>query len=135
MSMVPYHIANRAELERAFTKMEKDRLDALGVSAGGVLASLPQLIIEHSQRLHIPISTGPGAPAEMAALFLFGPNLLQAYRDAAKYVDRIFKGAAPGDLPIEQPTRFEMVVNLKIARTLGLKIPNSVLLRADRVIE
>lgn len=135
MTFVPYHIANRAEVERAFAKMEKDRLDALGVSGGGVLVNLAQLIVDHLQRLHIPVSLVPGAPGEMSALFLYGPNLLQAYRDAAKYVDRILKGTRPGDLPIEQPTRFEMVVNLKIARALGLKIPPSVLLRADRVIE
>ena len=77
----------------------------------------------------------PFSPGEKSALFLYGPSLLQAYRDAAKYVARIFKGTRPSELPIEQPTRFEMVVNMKVARALGLKIPQSVLIRADRVIE
>jgi putative ABC transport system substrate-binding protein len=134
-NMVPYHLTNRSELESAFAKIEADRVDALGVSGGGVLFNLMHLVIENAQRLRIPISLAPGMPGDVSALFLYGPNVQQAYRDAAKYVDRILRGARPADLPIEQPSRFEMVANVKIARALGLKIPPSVLLRADRVIE
>ena len=70
-----------------------------------------------------------------AALFTFGPSMPQAYRDAARFVDRILNGAKPGDLPIEQPTRFHLMVNLKHAKAIGVTVPQSVLLRADRVIE
>jgi len=136
-TLISYRVANREEIEKAFAEMSKARPDALLLSGGGVLSNLFGMIIENCQRLRIPFPWVPGASNEAAAaaLFLFGPNWVQGYRDAAKYVDRILRGAKPGDLPIEQPTRFEMVINLKTARALGLKIPQSVMLRADRVIE
>jgi putative ABC transport system substrate-binding protein len=68
-------------------------------------------------------------------LISFGVNYAELYRQAAKYVDKIFKGARPGDLPVEQPTKFELCVNRRTARALGLAIPQSILLRADRVVE
>jgi putative tryptophan/tyrosine transport system substrate-binding protein len=68
-------------------------------------------------------------------LFAYAPSFTEGYRKAASYVDRILKGANPGDLPIEQPTKFEFVLNLKTAKAFGLTIPQSVLLRADQVIE
>jgi putative ABC transport system substrate-binding protein len=82
-------------------------------------------------RLRIPLSSSFGS----GALFSYAPALEQAYRDSARYVDRILKGAKPGDLPIEQPTRFQFVVNLKTAHTLGIDVPPTVMVRADRVIE
>jgi putative ABC transport system substrate-binding protein len=72
---------------------------------------------------------------ESGGLISYGPNLVAIERRAAEYVDRIFKDAKPADLPVEQPTKIEMVINMKTARTLGVAIPQSVLLRADEVIE
>lgn len=136
-TLVPYYVANRAELEKAFAAMAKTRPDALLIGGGGVLTNQFELIVERCQRLRIPFPTVPGVSNEtaQAALFLFGANWVQGYRDAAGYVARILKGARPGDLPIEQPTKFELVINLKTAKAFGLTIPQSVLVRADRVIE
>jgi len=136
-TLVPYYVASRTELEKAFGAMAKSRPDALLIGGGGVLTNQFEMIVENCRRLRIPFPTVPGVANDtaQAALFLFGANWVQGYRDAASYVDRILKGAKAGDLPIEQPTKFELVINLKVAKALGLTIPQSVLVRADRVIE
>jgi putative ABC transport system substrate-binding protein len=131
VTIVPYFAANQAELEKSLAAMAKDRLDALTLGGGGVIVNYGQLIAENSLRLRIPLA----GYFSFGGLVSYNPSLIQAYRDSARYVDKILKGAKPGELPIEQPTRFEMVVNLKTARALGVTIPESLMLRADRVIE
>ena len=79
-------------------------------------------------------STPGKAPAAAGGLLAYGVNIPHAYRRAAYYVDKILKGAKPGDLPVEQPTKFDFVVNLKTAKSLGITIPESILLQADEVI-
>ena len=84
---------------------------------------------------HWPVVTGDSETAEEGALLSYGADPVAQYRRAAYYVDRILKGAKPGDLPIEQPTKFELVINMKTAKALGIKIPDSILVQATRVIE
>jgi putative ABC transport system substrate-binding protein len=83
----------------------------------------------------LPLAGGWGAWAQAGGLLSYGPNVGEVVRNAATYVDKIFKGAKPGDLPVQQPTRFELLINLRSAKALGLSIPESLLLRADKVIE
>ena len=73
--------------------------------------------------------------AEAGGILAYGVNQLEIWRRASYFIDRIFKGAKPQDIPIEQPTKFELVINMKTAKTLGVRIPNSILVRADKVIE
>jgi putative ABC transport system substrate-binding protein len=136
LTLVTYYASNRVELDKVWAKIAQDRLDA--VTIGGALPALLShftSITTEASRLRLPFAFPGSSQTEPQALFWFGANLPQAYRDAARYVDRILKGAKPGDLPIEQPTRFELVLNLKHAKTLGIVVPQSALLRADRVIE
>jgi len=83
----------------------------------------------------LPSVSQPREYAEAGGLVSYGPNLADQFRRAATYVDKIFKGAKPGDLPIEQSSTFELLINGRTAKTLGLNIPQSILLRADKVIE
>ena len=92
-------------------------------------------IFEFGIKERIPAFGVPTADIDLGSLMAYSVSLLDLYRRAAGFVDRILKGAKPGDLPIEQPTTFELVVNLKTARALGLALPQSILLRADRVID
>ena len=123
------------ELEAAFAAIAKGRADTLFVDGTGVNYVHPRPIIEFAARLRLPaIYTFREGP-EAGGLMSYASNWADLFRRAATYVDKILKGAKPGELPIEQPTKFELVINLKTARALGLAIPQSLLLRADEVIE
>jgi putative tryptophan/tyrosine transport system substrate-binding protein len=116
---------------------------ALGREPGGGLVVLPDIftvthhapIILVAARNKIPAVYGVTAYAEEGGLLHYGPGVKDTWRSAATYVDRILRGATPGDLPVQFPTKFEMVVNLKTAKALGLTVPQSILLSADEVIE
>ena len=117
----------------AATARAKRAKAILLLSSGAFFAGRFKLIAAAS-RERLPVFSNRNYD-EAGALLAFGPSFPEMYRRAAEFVDRILKGAKPADLPVEQPTRFELIVNLKTAKTLGIKIPESVMLRADRVIE
>ena len=117
--------------------MIEQHAEALLILPDPVFTSLtrrPQ-IIALAARHRIPASYDDREFIESGGLMSYGPNLAEMYRHAATYVDKILKGAKPGDLPIEQPANFELVINLRTAKALGLSIPQTLLLRADEVIE
>lgn len=128
-------VRNPRELDSAFSAAAQDRLQALVVFTDGVLFSQRARIAELAAQRRLPVIYESGDFAEAGGLIAYGPSYSALAIRAATYVDRILKGAKPADLPVEQPTKFELVVNVKAAQSLGLSIPPAILLRADRVIE
>ncbi len=123
------------ELERAFATMARDRADALAVLPTLLTAVHAKRIIDLAGKHRLPAIYAFRSHVEDGGLMSYGTGVLDQYRRAATYVDKILKGAKPADLPVEQPMKFELVINLKTAKALGLTIPQSVLIRADRVIQ
>ena len=123
------------ELESAFAVMTKERADAVLVLSDPMTFFHRARIAELAAKRRLPTMHGVRGYVDAGGLMSYWADQADLYRRVVSYVDRILKGAKPGDLPIEQPTRFELVINLKTAKTLGLTIPPSVLLRADQVIE
>jgi putative ABC transport system substrate-binding protein len=123
------------EFDSAFAAMTRERAGALYVVGDPMFWAQRRRLAELAAKSRLPAVYELKDHAEAGGLMAYGPNLLDMYRRAATYVDKILKGAKPGDLPVEQPTKFELVINLKTAKALGLTIPPSLLLRADQVIE
>ena len=119
----------------AFALISRARAEALFVSVSAAAYADRGLIVDFATRTRLPSTFRFREPVELGGLMSYGNNAADAFRRAAGYVDKILKGAKPADLPIEQPTKFELVINLKTAKALGLTIPPSLLLRADQVIE
>jgi len=122
------------ELEAALANIARDRYDAILVFADGFTQSFAGRIAAFSLRQRIPAVDGWSPFAREGNLMIYGPVLEECYRRLAVYVDKIHKGAHAGDLPIELPTKIELVINLKTAKAIGVAIPQSLLLRADEVI-
>jgi putative ABC transport system substrate-binding protein len=123
------------ELEGLFAAAARERTQALVVFAHGFAYQNRSRIAELAARQRLPAMFGWREFVEAGGLMSYGPNVRAVVRRAAIYVDKILKGARPADLPIEQPTKFELIINLKTAKALGLTIPPSLLQRADQVIE
>jgi putative ABC transport system substrate-binding protein len=132
--LVPYYVSNRHEIEEAFGRMAKDPPDALMPCPSSVLFAYRDVLFENVLRLRIPLTSYITNNVPLGVLFAYAASMAELYRGSAVFVDKIFRGANPGDLPIEQPTNFQLVVNAGTAKALGLAVPESVLLRADRVI-
>jgi len=128
-------IANEQEIDRAFAKLGEDRTTAVIVMADAYLLLQRNLVIAAAARYRVPaIFPFPVFPAS-GGLISYGSRLADQFREAADYVDRILKGAHPGDLPVQMPTKYELVINVKAARALGIDVPLSLLSTADKVIE
>jgi putative ABC transport system substrate-binding protein len=123
------------EIDRAFAAMTKGRAEALVVLPDPVFVAQHSRIAVFAARMRLPSVSGSSGYAEEGGLITYGPDFFELGRRTAAYVDRILKGAKPGDLPIEQATKFELAINLKTAKALGLTLPPSLLQRADQVIE
>ena len=121
--------------ESAFAAIKAARAGALIVLPDGMLYSQHPRIVTFSAASHLPALFGQKEVVEAGGLIAYGPNIPASFRRSAAYVDKILQGAKPADLPVEQPTIFELVVNLETARAIGLTVPASILLRADEVIE
>jgi len=124
------------DLDRAFSAVTNQRAQGLIVQTPNpVLFANRSQIASFAQRTRLPSIYGQKEFADAGGLITYGPNTVDLWRRAATYVDKILKGAKPGELPVEQPTTFELVINLKTAKTLGLSIPQSLLQQADHVIQ
>jgi putative ABC transport system substrate-binding protein len=123
------------DFERAFSALKTGGAEALIVAGSGLTSTNAGQIANLAMKHRLPSMVSSRDRVDAGGLIAYGPNLAELWRRAATYVDKILKGAKPGDLPIEQPTKFELIINLKTAKALGLTIPPSLLRRADEVIQ
>ena len=135
MRVLSLGVKTEEEIKSALAVMARERLDALLVLADRLLLHHRVLIMDFATRHRLPGVHAYRELVEAGGLMSFGPSYADMHKRAAYFVDRILKGAKPGDLPVERPLTFELVINLKTARALGLTIPQSLLQRADQVIE
>ena len=124
------------DFEKVFAALNKQRPDGLyAFTAGGLMRANRKRIVGFALKSRLPSVYSSREPVEAGGLMSYGADLADSYRRVAYYVDKILKGAKPADLPVEQPTKFELVINLKTAKQIGLTIPPNVLARADKVIK
>jgi len=135
MNVRSVEIRDSRELEHALEALSREPPDALVLLADPLTTSQRLRIVEFAAEQRLPAIYETSPFVEAGGLMSYGPNVDEMVRHAAIYVDKILKGAKPGDLPIEQPAKFELVINLKTAKALGVAIPQSVRMQADRVIE
>lgn len=133
---VSYHpVTTEREFEAAFAAMQRSRPDAIIAFPDATVIGQAGAIAAFGARQRIPAVSGWSEFVEAGNLMSYGPNLRAVWRQAADMVDRVLRGARPEDMPVEQPLRYELVLNLKVAQALGITVPQAVLLRADRLIE
>jgi putative ABC transport system substrate-binding protein len=123
------------QIERAFAAMVEQRAEGVVITNNSFFTQQRKQIAELALKHRIPWLFGLAEGADAGSLMSYGPNPNENFWRAATYVDKIFKRAKPGDLPIEQPTTIELVINMKTAKALGIKIPDSILVRADKLID
>ena len=135
VSASPAEASTASEIDAAFRAMKHERGEALIVLGDPFFSSQGPLIAELAVRNHLPTMFWTRGPVEAGGLMSYGQRNVEHYYRAATYIDRILKGAKPADLPVEQATKFELIINLKTAKAIGLTIPRQLLLQADQVIE
>jgi putative ABC transport system substrate-binding protein len=135
VELTPLDVREAAEIEQAIKSFARFSNGGLIVAASIIAALHHELTVTLVARYRLPAVFSDAAFVSAGGLISYGPDRIDAYRRAAGYVDRILKGEKPGDLPVEAPTRYQLVINLKTARALGLEVPATLLARADEVIE
>ena len=135
VKLLPLDIRGSDEIENAFSAMVRERAEAFIVLPEPITLSKRQQIVDLAARNRLPGMYPFGDFTDAGGLIYYGPSRIDLWKRAATYVDKILKGTKPADLPVEQPTKFELVINLKTAKQIGLTIPQSVLYRADKVIK
>jgi putative tryptophan/tyrosine transport system substrate-binding protein len=135
LMLVPVEARGQDAFEQAFTTMMKERMQAFVILGDAVLFNYRGQIAEMAIMNRLPAASSFKEFAEAGLLLTYGANVQDLFRQSAVFVDKIFEGAKPADLPVEQPTKFELVINLKTAKALGVEVPTSLLLRADEVLE
>ena len=128
-------VRDTRELDAAFDVIIREHPEALLLLADPLTISQRSRIVEFAAEQRLPAIYETSNFVDVGGLISYGPSILDQYRRAATYVDKILRGAKPADLPIEQPTKFELVINMRAAKALGIKFPDSILLRADKVVE
>jgi putative ABC transport system substrate-binding protein len=134
LEIVPFEIEHADEIAAVFVGL-KDRADALYVCADPLVNANRMRIVTSALEARVPTVFGERENIDVGGLFSYGPNVPDMFRRAAEFVDKILRGTKPADIPVEEPTKFEFIINLKTAKALGLAVPPSLLARADEVIE
>ncbi len=135
VKVYPMEVRTPQEIETAFSVMVREGAGAVFVVAGGLVNQQERQIAELAVNKRLPSIASRAEYSEAGGLMSYGDHRAESYRRAATYVDKILKGAKPGNIPVEQPTKFELIINGKTAKALGLKIPQSLLIMADKVID
>ena len=133
--VLPFHSSSADDVDMAFASMAKEKAEALIVVADPVFGNRSERIAKLAAEANLPAIYAHRSHVEAGGLLSYGPNTSDNSKIVAGYIDKILKGAKPGDLPVQQPTKFELVINLKTAKALGLTIPQLLLLRADEVVQ
>ena len=135
LTLVVESASTPAEFDAALKRLVAARVDAILPASAVLTSNLRQEMVDSALRARIPLIGHRSYSAVLGGLVSYGPSIDDQLARSAQLVDKILRGAKPADIPVEQPTKFELVVNLKTAKALGVSVPQPVLLRADRIIE
>jgi putative ABC transport system substrate-binding protein len=135
LTIQPWEVRDENDFKKVFAALNKQRPDGLYVLQGPLMTSNPKRTVSFALKSRLPSMYSSREYVDAGGLMSYAADRAESYRRVAYYVDKILKGAKPADLPVERPTKFELVINLKTARQIGLTLPQSLLYRADKVIK